>query len=206
MKVLVIDDIPAVLKQLDKCLSTAEAPGGEHYKVTCASDHTEALGILAAERFDVVITDMVMGSDEEEGLAVLRELTEKSPVTIVLTARSSIPNCVAAMRAGAWDYIEKAKSGEKDPYDRLLASLDAACRHRKDHPETGKASPDAKWIHGNLGWLMTKYPGEIVAVLDQKVVGNAPSYDELTKQLAGRFPLTRPTIISIPDTTVDAVE
>lgn len=208
MKVLVIDDEAIVLKQLDKCLGTAEAPDGEHYKVTCASNYTEALDILGGKpfNFDAVITDMRMESDEKEGLAVLHELMDKSPVTIVLTAHPSIPNCVAAMREGAWDYIEKIPPDEKDPYDRLLESLAAAYRYRKANPETGRPSPDSKWIHAKLARLMDEYPGEIVAVLDRQVVAHATNYDDLTKQLEGRFLLTQPTIISIPDTTVDAIE
>ena len=206
MNVLVIDDEPEVLKQIEKGIASAKDPDGEPFEVTAESDHQAAIRRLDKERFDIVVTDMYMGPEEDEGLAILRQLTEKSPVTIVLTAYPSIPSCVESMRAGAWDYLEKVPENGSDAYENLLKSIREACRHRAEHPETGRASADTRWVHEHIGELMEKYPGEVVAVLDQKVVDHDPSFDELSKRVKKTFPIAKAAMISIPDTEVDAVE
>ncbi|MHC4481430.1 MAG: response regulator, partial [Planctomycetota bacterium] len=106
MKVLVIDDEPEVLKQIERVIASAKDPEGAPFEVTAEADHRAALRRLDEGRFDIVVTDMYMGPDDNEGLTILRQLTDKSPITIVLTAYPSIPNCVESMRAGAWDYLE----------------------------------------------------------------------------------------------------
>jgi len=206
MNVLAIDDQSEALKQIEKAVSAAKGPDGKPYDVTALTDHAEAIERLADERFDVVITDMVMGSGEAEGMEVLRTLIGKSPITIVLTAYPSIPNCVEAMRAGAWDYLEKVPADGSDAYENLLNSLEAACRKRMEQPETGRPSRDAKWVHEHLGELTRDYGGKVIAVLDQKVVDHDASYGELQKRVKQRFPVAQPTLVSIPDTEIEAIE
>jgi len=205
MKVLAIDDQPEALKQIEKAIQSAKDPSGAAYEVVALADHIEALKRLDEEIFDVVITDMVMGADEDEGLAILRQLTGKSPITIVLTAYPSIPNCVAAMRAGAWDYLEKVPANGGDPYDNLLASLAAAYEFRREHPDAGKSDPEAKWVHAHIAELMRDYGGKVIAVLDGKVVDSDTSYGALQDRLCIRYPLASPLTISIPDTTVGTI-
>ena len=206
MKVLVIDDQPEALKQIENAISDAKGPDEQPYEIVALTDHKEALGRLEKERFDVVITDMVMGTEEQEGLAILQELADKSPVTIVLTAYPSIPNCVAAMRAGAWDYLEKVPGDGSDPYENLLRSLQEAYRERLEHPEARRSNPDSKWVQQNLGELMGQHAGEVIAVLDQKVVDHDKDYGRLLERIKGMYPVARPTIVSLPDTKVEAIE
>jgi len=206
MKVLAIDDQPEVLKQIERALAAAEGPNGHPYEVVGMTDHEEALERLDAEHFDVVIADMVMGAQEDEGLTVLRKLTDRSPITIVLTAYPSIPNCVESMRAGAWDYIEKMPEDESDPYEKLLASLHGACQFRLEHPEAGRSNPDSTWVRQHLDELVRDHGGEVVAVLDRQVVDHDKSYGALMERMKEKFPLARPTIVSIPDMSIEAVE
>ena len=206
MKVLAIDDEPEVLKQIEKAIAGAEAPDGKPYDVVGLTDHLEAIERLDAEYFDVVITDIVMGTDQDEGMAVLRKLTDRSPITIVLTAYPSIPNCVDAMRAGAWDYLEKVPADGSDAYENLLRSLAEACRFRAEHPEAGRSNPDAKWVHEHFGELLDQYGGEVIAVLDGKVVDHDKDYRALRRRVAERYAVARPMLVSVPDTQVEAVE
>jgi len=206
MKVLAIDDQPEALKQIEKAVSAAAGPDGKKYDVTALADHAEAIKRLEEERFDVVITDMVMGMEEKEGLEVLRTLIGKSPITIVLTAYPSIPNCAEAMRAGAWDYLEKEPADGSDAYENLLNSLEAACRKRMEQPESGRPPEDAQWVHQHLGKLTRDYGGEVIAVLDQKVVDHDASYAKLLKRVKQQFPVAQPTLVSIPDTEIEAIE
>ncbi len=103
MRVLAIDDQPEVLKQIQKAVASAAGPDGKPFEVVGVTDRQEALRRLDAEYFDIVVVDMVLGLNRQGGLAILRHLTGKSPITIVLTAYPSVPNCVASLRAGAWD-------------------------------------------------------------------------------------------------------
>ena len=52
MKILVIDDEPDVLKQLDKAVSAAEGPDKKPFEVTALPSHQEALKRLETERSD----------------------------------------------------------------------------------------------------------------------------------------------------------
>lgn len=205
MKVLALDDQPEVLKQIEKAVAAANGPDGRPYEVTGLADHCEAAKRLDTEHFDIVIVDMVMGPDETEGLAILEKLTHKSPITIVLTAYPSIPNCVASLRAGAWDYLEKVPADGSDPYENLLSSLRRACEFRLAHPEAGRSDPESAFLREHLGDLMNEYGGQLVAILDGKVVDHDDSYGALVDRLKQQYPVARPTVVSIPDPKVEAI-
>lgn len=202
---MAIDDQDEALKQIEKAVSAAKGPDGKPYEVTALSKHEEALALLdTGEHFDVVITDMVMGPDATEGLEVLRKLTAKSPITIVLTAYPLFPTCVAAMRAGAWDYLEKDPADGSDAYENLLNSLREACDTRL--AAKSRMDPDSRWAQEHLGELMLRYPGKLVAVLDGRVVGEDVSYGDLVNRVKEMFPVARPTIVSVPNPSPETVE
>ena len=58
--------------------------------------------------FDVVVTDLVMES-ETSGLEVLALVQEHQPdaETILVTAHGDVPTAKAALKGGAYDFIEK---------------------------------------------------------------------------------------------------
>jgi two-component system response regulator FlrC len=79
----------------------------EGHEITLAADGTTALGLLSRRSFDLVLTDLKMpGAD---GMAVLQQVKAEHPGTqvIVLTAHGSVQSAVEAMRAGAFDYLQK---------------------------------------------------------------------------------------------------
>jgi DNA-binding NtrC family response regulator len=205
MKVLVIDDQPEVLKQIERAIASTKGPDGKPIEVVTETDYKAALCLLEQPGFDIVVTDMYMGPNADEGLAILRELTDKSPITIVLTAYPSVPNSVASMRAGAWDYLEKVPEDGSDPYENLLKSIRKACEYRLGDPNAGQSPADAQWVYDSMDQLVRDYPGEMVAVLDRRVVDHDPSFGELAKRLSEKFPLAKPSMISIPDTRVETL-
>jgi two-component system, NtrC family, response regulator AtoC len=79
----------------------------EGYEVHAFTDSQAALLALRAEPFDGLITDLKMpGSD---GLSVLQQakaIDSELPV-ILITAHASVATAIAAMRHGAFDYVEK---------------------------------------------------------------------------------------------------
>jgi len=100
-RLLVVDD------QRNMRVTTAIVLRQAGYEVVEAEDGASALQRLAAEPFDVVLTDLRMG--EIDGMEVLRSAVELSPLVqvIVMTAFGSIGSAVEAMRRGAYDYIAK---------------------------------------------------------------------------------------------------
>jgi two-component system response regulator HydG len=103
-RVLIIDD------QAAHAQSTAEALERAGYECVVATSGQAGLDRIresANGGFDVIITDLVMrGAD---GMAVLREVAERTPETPVLmvTGHGTIETAVEAIKAGAYDYIEK---------------------------------------------------------------------------------------------------
>ena len=100
-KVLVIDDEPDLLELLELTLSRMGLD------TTRAQSVAEAIKALDAQSFDLCLTDMRL--PDGEGLRVVEHITEKSldvPVA-VMTAYGSAENAVAALKAGAFDYLAK---------------------------------------------------------------------------------------------------
>jgi DNA-binding NtrC family response regulator len=118
--ILVADDEPGIRESLAEVLRDAG------YRVATAADGDAALAALEQQDFAVVVTDLRMpGAD---GLAVLRRAREISPQTVVLvmTAHASVESAVAALRAGAADYLLKPVL-----FDDLLAKVERCCEHRQ---------------------------------------------------------------------------
>ena len=100
-KVLVIDDEPDLLELLELTLSRMGLD------TTRAQSVAEAIKALDSQSFDLCLTDMRL--PDGEGLRVVEHITDKSldvPVA-VMTAFGSAENAVAALKAGAFDYLAK---------------------------------------------------------------------------------------------------
>jgi two-component system, OmpR family, KDP operon response regulator KdpE len=115
-RILVVDDEPQILKALQTGLR------GAGYDVDTATTGAEALTAAAVQPPDAVILDLVL--PDTRGTEVCRELRTWSSVpVIVLSAVGDESEKVAALDAGADDYVTK-------PFglDELLARLRAALR------------------------------------------------------------------------------
>jgi DNA-binding NtrC family response regulator len=98
-RVLVADDEPKLGKLVAEMLSL------EGHAVVRVGGGRTALVELAARPFDVVVTDLRM--PEVDGLSVLREARARGCEVIVMTAFGTAESAVAAMKAGAADYLLK---------------------------------------------------------------------------------------------------
>ncbi|HVF84983.1 MAG TPA: response regulator transcription factor [Abditibacteriaceae bacterium] len=123
MNVLVIDDEP----QIRRALRIGLERNG--YAVTLARAGEEGLDLAAAQPPDIVILDLAMPGIE--GLEVCRQLRawSKTPV-IVLSVREHETDKVAALDAGADDYLTKPFSLEE-----LLARMRAVLRRAPQDAE-----------------------------------------------------------------------
>ena len=79
----------------------------EGHEVRCFTDPQVCLAAIAEQGFDLLFTDLKMpGMD---GLAVLKEARRLAPdmPVVLMTAHASVATALAAVRAGAFDYVEK---------------------------------------------------------------------------------------------------
>ena len=107
VKILVTDDEAIIRESLRDWLSDVG------HQVLIAENGSQALGIIEKEKPGIIIADLVMpGMD---GIELLKRAKEISPniEVIIITAYGSIPTAIAAMREGAYDYIEKPFCPEK---------------------------------------------------------------------------------------------
>ena len=126
MRVLVVDDDPAVRDSLRRSLAF------NGYEVDVAADGEEALRRLGERRPDAVVLDVMM--PRLDGLATCRALRaagDDVPV-LMLTARDEVSDRVAGLDAGADDYLPKPFALEE-----LLARLRALLRRTGAHAEEG---------------------------------------------------------------------
>jgi signal transduction histidine kinase len=100
-RILLVDDEEGVLVTMQAILEM------EGYEVVVARRGEEALGLLRAQPFDLVLTDLRL--DDLDGLAILAELRRRSPETpgIMLTGYASLDSAIQALREGAYDYLVK---------------------------------------------------------------------------------------------------
>jgi two-component system response regulator PilR (NtrC family) len=100
-KILVVDDDQGMREFLEILLTR------EGHEVTSASGGKEALSLCEKHKFDIAITDLKM--PKVDGIDVLKTIKEISPKTMVIliTAYASGETAVAAMKEGAYDYLEK---------------------------------------------------------------------------------------------------
>ncbi|MFM9629600.1 response regulator [Streptomyces galilaeus] len=121
-RVLVVEDDPQLVRALVINLQA------RRYGVDAAPDGTTALRLAAARQPDVVLLDL--GLPDMDGVDVIKGLRGWTRVPIlVLSARQGSDEKVAALDAGADDYITKPFS-----MNELLARLRAAVRRTEEAP------------------------------------------------------------------------
>jgi len=139
-RILIVDDKASIRQLLVKLLV------GRH-EVTEAVDGADALGLIARERFDVVVSDIRMpGAD---GLEVLRVAKSVDPLleVVLMTAYASVQSAIDAIRAGAFDYLPK-------PFepDEAVLKIERAAERRalKAHTATLERALAETLRHGDL--------------------------------------------------------
>ena len=125
-RVLVVDDEPQIRRVLRSALVS------QGYEVQAARTGEDALESMRQERFDLILLDMRMPG--MSGLETCREIREGSLAAIImLTVSDSEQDKVAALDAGADDYITKPFGSRE-----LLARIRAALRRVPTVPEPGQ--------------------------------------------------------------------
>jgi DNA-binding NtrC family response regulator len=119
-RILVIDDDRALCDLLQE---TLERRG---HRVRTAFAAGQARDLLHREEIDVVLTDLHMPG--QSGIDFCAELHANRPdlPVVILTAFGSLETAIAALRAGAYDFITKPID-----YDLLGFNLERALQHRQ---------------------------------------------------------------------------
>jgi DNA-binding NtrC family response regulator len=112
LKVLIVDDQPAVRTALETLFALHDLP------TLSATSPEEALDVVANEDVGAVVHDMnftASATTGEEGVALFRAIRAADPTmpVVMMTAWTSLQTAVSLMREGAADYIAKPWNGDK---------------------------------------------------------------------------------------------
>jgi len=119
VKLLVVDDEPAIRKLLNAGLST------QGYDVTAAATAAEAIARVAEARPDLVILDLGLPDMPGRDLLARWRAEGLDVPVVILSSRTDEAGIVEALEGGADDYVTK-------PFgmNELIARLRVALRHR----------------------------------------------------------------------------
>jgi len=101
MRILVVEDEPAIATAIRSILSSAD------HAVDVATDGPDVLTWAATYPYDLIVLDVVLpGFDGFEACDRLRKMGFRMPI-LMLTARDEVDDRVAGLDAGADDYLAK---------------------------------------------------------------------------------------------------
>jgi len=124
-RILIVDDDP----QIRRVMRTTLIAQG--FEVADAKSGEEAIEKFRENKYDLILLDMNMGG--MDGIETCREIRSGSDVGIVmLTVRDAEKDKIAALDAGADDYVTKPFSAPE-----LMARVRAALRRLPNGPENG---------------------------------------------------------------------
>jgi two-component system response regulator PilR (NtrC family) len=119
-RVLVVDDEAGLREMLQLLFSRAG------YRVSVADGESAATALLRAnDPFDVVVTDLAMPDGSGMGVLQKARARDESTQVVMITAYATTAAAVAAMREGAYDYVQKPFKNEE-----LLAVVEKAVEKR----------------------------------------------------------------------------
>jgi two-component system sensor histidine kinase/response regulator len=101
LNLLIVDDEPASMQAL---CDTLEYEGYQTRGFTTAA---EALAAMRERNFDLLLADLQMPGTNGIDLMKSAQLIDPSLVAVIMTGHGALETAVAAMKAGALDYIQK---------------------------------------------------------------------------------------------------
>lgn len=111
LKTLIVDDEIELRKSVASILQNTNL--GIDFDIDEAANGREALDKVKSTDWDLILMDVRM--PEMDGLQALTEIKEHNPSTfvVIMTAHSNLNDAIAAIKEGAYDYLEKPVSPEK---------------------------------------------------------------------------------------------
>ena len=120
-RVLIVDDEERIVQSIAGVLED------EGFQVAAAKSGEEAIGVFQKEEPDIVLLDIWM--PEMDGIEVLKKLKRISSdcQVIMISGHATISTAMAAVKLGAFDFIEKPLS-----LDVLLTTIHRALDHQRE--------------------------------------------------------------------------
>lgn len=181
LRILVVDDEKAIRRYLHASLN---AQGNV---VVEASNGEEALRAAAVNRLDIVILDL--GLPDIDGVEVTRRMREWSQIPIIiLSVREQEQDKIAALDAGADDYLTKP-FGTGELMARIRAAIRRSTRN-EDEPlievnqlKVDLARRQVTLANQEIALTPTEY--DILRILAQNI-GKVLTHRQLLKQVWGQ--------------------
>lgn len=154
-KILIVDDERLIRQSLEKELSR------QGYAVTSAESGSTAIALVEEEAPDLVLVDLRL--PDLNGIEVLKRLRkiEKNLTVLIMTAYGSIETAVAAIRAGAYDYITK-------PFDLETISLGV------------RQALEASELKKEVAYLRTR-ENSLYGL--HRIIGGSPAIEEVRQKI-----------------------
>ena len=142
MRILAIEDEPAILRMLERGLT------GAGHQVLTAENGEDGAALALGESVDVVLLDIGLPElDGYEVLSRIRARLSELPI-LMLTARDDIDNKVRALDRGADDYLTKPFA-----FEELLARIRALSRRSDQASSTEIAAGEVRLdLLGRRAW------------------------------------------------------
>jgi DNA-binding response OmpR family regulator len=123
VKILFVDDEPAIRLSLPAVLQL------HGFEVVAVANVSEALQAIASSKFDVLISDLNIGSPGD-GFTVVSAMRRTQPdcVTLILTGYPAFESALQAIRSQVDDYLIKPAGT-----DKLVAAIEEHLRYRQPH-------------------------------------------------------------------------
>lgn len=161
-KVLVVDDEKLIVKGIRFSLEQ------DDMDVDCAYDGEEALELAKANKYDIILLDLML--PKMDGLEVCQQIREFSDVPIVmLTAKGEDMDKILGLEYGADDYITK-------PFNILEVKARIKAIMRRAHQEA-KIQEKAKTVQ--VGELKMDCESRRVFIGDKEINLTAKEFDVL---------------------------
>ncbi len=166
MNLLIIDDDDTL-----RSLLAAEL-GRFGHAVTTAATGEEGLRAALEAEHDVALLDLAL--PDQAGIDVLKRLRAERPAleVVVLTAHGTIDGAIAAMKLGAYEFLQKPCA---------LAAIELAIRRALEHRRLGEENARLK-------------DGLRPTTLSSDLIGSGPEFDEL-QRFIGKVAATDSTVL-----------
>jgi len=146
-RILIVDD------DRETCRLIAELVGGPGRTLEDATSPRQALDRIRDQRFDLVISDINLNA-AESGLDILKAVKAHHPAAqvVLISAFGTLDTAIAAVRAGAFDYISK-------PFNigEVKATVERALNRSAEPPAAPIAETAPAGIIGRSAGMLTVY-------------------------------------------------
>ena len=144
-RILIVDD------ELNICRSCTKVLAKLDYEVEYVLNGYDALKMMDADPFDIIITDLKMSS--LGGMEVLRRVKDAYPDTlvIVITGYASVSSAVEVMKMGALDYLPKPFTPDelRAIVRQAVAEREIRSQNRRLQQQIKKGTPVSHQLIGN---------------------------------------------------------